>query len=106
MKQEIIEGRLKIENLVYAGTGGISQENRVKGFIPAFLNQETGEVALSRFANGMLAPVHLLDGLPKTWMEEAEMMGTIRSINLNVIAGFVRNGFFYTRQQAARAMLH
>lgn len=106
MTQRMTEEHLKIENLTYVGTGGISQENRYKGFIPAFFDQETGDVELSRFADGALAPVHLLEGLPETWVVERDLTGMIKAIKQSVIAGFVRGNYFYTRQQAALAMFH
>jgi hypothetical protein len=104
MTQVLTNERIRRENLAYVGTGGISQENRPRGFLPAFLDRETGRAALSRFANGQLAPIHLLDGLPETWIVERDMTGAIKAIKQTVIAGFVRDGYFYTRQQAALAM--
>jgi hypothetical protein len=95
---------LKCENHVYVGTGGISQENHGKGFFPAFYDQETGEIQLSRFENGALAPVHLIEGLPDAWVVERGMDGMIQAIKQSVIAGFVRGGLFYTRQQAAQSL--
>lgn len=106
MSQAMSNERLESENRIYAGTGGISQENRCKGFIPAFYDEETGVVELSRFANGSLAPVHLIEGLPDTWVVERDLNGMIQAIKQSVIAGFVRGDFFYTRQQAAQAVLH
>ena len=106
MSQTMSIERLERENRIYAGTGGISQENRSKGFIPAFYDAETGAVELSRFANGSLAPVHLIEGLPDAWVVERDLKGMIRAIKRSVIAGFVRGEFFYTRQQAAQAVLH
>lgn len=58
-------GSLARENLQYTGTGGVSANNRDKGFIPAFMDTETGNIYRSCFANGMPAPVHVLAGLPE-----------------------------------------
>lgn len=106
MSQAMSNERLSQENLVYAGTGGISQKNRTQGFIPAFYDPETDTVELSRFADGSLAPIHLLEGLPETWVVERGLDGMIRAIKESVISGFVRGDCFYTRQQAAQATLH
>jgi len=106
MSQAMSNERLRSENLTYAGTGGVSQVNRVQGFVPAFYDPETDTVELSRFANGSLAPIHLLEGLPEDWVVERSLDGMIRAIKESVIAGFVRGEYFYTRQQAAQVMLH
>ena len=44
MNQAMTEGVLRQENVVFRGTGGISQENQSIGFRPAFLDSETGVV--------------------------------------------------------------
>jgi surfactin synthase thioesterase subunit len=51
-----------------------------------------------------LAPVHLIEGLPDAWVVERDVDGMIKEIKQSVIAGFVRGGLFYTRQQAAQAI--
>lgn len=106
MSQPMSSERLRRENLTYAGTGGRSQENGSQGFIPAFYDPETDTVELSRFSNGNLAPIHLIEGLPETWVEERGLDGMIRAIKQCVVSGFVRGGCFYTRQQAAQAIMH
>jgi hypothetical protein len=50
--------------------------------------------------------MHLLDGLPDEWVVERDAAGRVRAIKDSVIAGFVRDGRFYTREQAAAAALH
>ena len=104
MTHRMTAKRLEIENHTYSGTGGVSQENHAKGFFPAFFDKETGKIELSRFADGTLAPVHLLEGLPDAWVVERDINGMIRVIKQSVIAGFMRGGMFYTRQQAAQAI--
>ena len=86
MTQQVLER----ENVAFQNTGGRSQENSGAGFRPAFQGAE-GTVYESRFANGALAPCHLIDGLP------TEVRGS-------VVSGFVRNGQFFTREEAARAV--
>ena len=106
MQQKLTAHRLYSENLAFGGTGGISWRNKSQGFVPAFFDRDSGRVALSRFADGALAPVHLLEGLPETWVVARDAGGGIKAVKASVIAGFVRDGHFYTRQQAAQAELH
>lgn len=90
------------ENQTFAGTGGVSGGNQRRGFLPAFLETHSGEVYLSRFADGRLAPVHLLDGLPPALVTKRTPAGRVSAILGSVIAGFVRAGQFYTREQTAK----
>ncbi len=92
---------LEMENRQYNNTGGVSGENGNFGFIPGFLDQETGSVYLSCWTNGHLAPMHLLDGLPEHLVLNRHSSGRVSAIKGSVIAGFIRDGHFYTREQAA-----
>jgi len=95
---------LKRQNQAFAGTGGVSEENHSSGFRPAFHDLASGRTALARFADGRPAPMHLLDGLPEEWVVQRDTSGRISAIKNTVIAGFVRNGMFYTREEAAAAL--
>jgi len=95
---------LRKQNLAFVGSGGVSQENRSSGFRPAFHDLDSGRTALARFADGRPAPMHLLDGLPEEWVVKRDAAGRVSAIKDSVIAGFVRNGLFYTREQAAAAL--
>lgn len=95
---------LSRQNLRYRGSGGVSEENRTSGFAPAFLDRETGNVYRARFADGRLAPLHVLDGLPDHLVVTRDAAGTVRAVKSTVIAGFARGERFYTREQAARAL--
>jgi hypothetical protein len=92
------------QNLAFQGTGGISSGNRCQGFAPAFLDTETATIHLSRYADGRLAPVHLLDGLPSELVVKQGLSGQSITAKRTLIAGFVREGLFYTREQAARCV--
>jgi hypothetical protein len=94
---------LRQQNAVHAGTGGVSRKNRSLGFRPAFLDFDTQTIYLSRFADGRPAPFHLLDGLPNEIVVDRTLCGRVAAVKASVIAGFVRDGFFFTREQAARA---
>ncbi len=95
---------LSEENAQYAGTGGISQLNHQYGFVPAFQCTDECSTEISRFGNGKPAPFHTLDGLPQAWIAERSPDGKVLSVRSSVIAGFVRQNRFYTREQAARAV--
>jgi hypothetical protein len=97
------EKQLQHENVVHTGSGGRSQENSSLGFKPAFLDFQTQKIYPSRFADGRLAPFHLLDGLPDEVVVDRTTSGRVVTAKATLISGFVRNGFFYTRAAAARA---
>jgi hypothetical protein len=95
---------LRRQSSGYRGTGGVSEENHGYGFAPAFLDVETGIIYLARFANGNPAPMHLMDGLPDELILSRAESGAINAIKGTVIAGFLRQDRFFTREQAARAV--
>ncbi len=102
MTQAITHAVLMDQNQSYRGSGGTSAENRSRGFRPAFLDTETRMVHLSRFANGNPAPVHLLDGLPGELVTRRTSSGSIAEVRASVVAGFVRDDCFFSRDEAAQ----
>ena len=102
MNVAMTEQGLQRENVEFLGTGGRSQENRSRGFRPAFLDSETSTVYPSCFANGMPAPFHLLDGLPPEVVLMRTPSGRVASAKPSVVSGFTLDGVFYTREAAAR----
>ena len=100
----ICECDLAVQNDVFSGTGGISRNNRAAGFIPAYLNTVTGEAALSCHADGSPAAVHVLDGLPDSWVCERDASGVVTRANDGIVAGFMLDGRFYTREAAAQVL--
>jgi hypothetical protein len=95
---------LQQENDRFAGTGGRSEVNRDLGFRPAFFDCATCTVYLSRYRDGRIAPLHLLDGLPDDVVLVRAQCGRVVVVKSSLISGFERNGFFYTRAAAARAV--
>lgn len=93
---------LRLENQCFQGTGGVSQGNRGTGFRPAFRDAQTAVVYLSRFSDGQPAPFHLLDGLPDEVVLSRSESGRVSAVKNSLISGFVLDGCFYTREQAAR----
>lgn len=92
---------LQRENQRYQGTGGVSQNNRSRGFVPAFLDTTTGQAYESRFPDGRPAPMHLLDGLP-----EHLLIGDHdeQRVKKGVVSGFLHCDEFLTRAEAAAAL--
>ena len=95
---------LKRENSRFSKTGGVSAGNCAHRFVPAFYDVATGRAYASRFADGRPAPFHLLNGLPSNLVLERDSDGTVLAVKHSVIAGFLRDGRFYTRDQAAAAV--
>jgi hypothetical protein len=93
---------LVAENQAFCGSGGVSQNNAALGFVPAFCDCATGHIYRSCFANGCPAPIHLLDGLPDELVLARNAQGRPVALLPSVIAGFIRDHDFYTREQAAR----
>ena len=79
----------------FPGTRGATQGTRPQGFAPAFLEPDTGTIHLACYADGRLAPIHLLAGLPLERVASRDLIGTSRGrtssrvINrhLNFLAG-------------------
>ena len=88
-------------NVDFFAARGSSDDNRDAGFIPAFLNRETGEVHLSLSSDGRLCLVHTLDGRPDVVVVRRSRSGLVTAVRRCIVAGFVRNGQFYIREQAA-----
>lgn len=95
---------LALEAANYRGTRGVSENICGAGFQPAFADRETGRVHLSRFADGRLAPCHLLDGLPAEVVLARNERGSVMCVKGSVVTGFVHGERFYTRDETA-AML-
>lgn len=95
---------LRHENAIYDATGGVSSENAERGFLPAFLDTMTGRCYLSRFADGNLAPIHLLEGLPSCVVLERDSRGRVVAAVATLISGFLLAGEFLTREEAAKTL--
>lgn len=93
--------RLREENETFAGTGGISENNCQARFMPAFQDTLTGRVELARTESGDCASMHLLCCLPDEWVTERDAQGRILALKDSIVAGFVRDECFYSREEAA-----
>lgn len=92
------------ESRLHRGSGGRSEENADFGFRPAFRDADTGLVYASCFADGRPAPVHLYDGLPDEVVIDRTTSGHVAAVKASLVSGFVRCGWFYTREEAAAAV--
>lgn len=99
----LTEQLLQRQNRQFANTTGVSRYNRKMGFVPAFLDTQSGVSVISRFADGSPAPVHMLDGLPERWITGFDENCHVIAVRDGIIAGFIHDGHFYTREEAARA---
>lgn len=97
----LLSSNLARENREFRGTGGRSQENRAFDFRPAFMDSETGAIYASRFGDGSEAPFHLLDGLPDAVVVRRHASGRVAAVKNSLVSGFLRNGMFYRREEAA-----
>jgi hypothetical protein len=102
MRDMYTTSMLQQENREYCGFGAVSRESRCYGLSPAFLDSDTGRVLPSRFSDGRLAQVHVLDGLPEDVVVTRGGSGRVVAVKGSIVAGFVRDGQFYTREEAAR----
>jgi hypothetical protein len=97
---------LRQQNQVFRGTRGVSAGNRSQGFAPAFLDTLTGMIYRACFADGRPAPMHLLDGLPPALVMARDASGRVTAVYPSVMAGFVRDAQFFTREQAAALVMN
>ncbi len=51
-KKRLTRCALVEQNVHFAGTGGVSKNNRSAGFLPAYQDTVTGRVVLSSFSDG------------------------------------------------------
>lgn len=106
LRSALTELSLRAENRLFEQTRGVSQHNNGLGFKPGYRNGATGEHALSCFADGSPAPVHLLDGLPEAWIAERDSDGHVTRTCPDLVSGFIRDGHFYTRDEVIKATAH
>ena len=92
---------LKQQTLHYTGTGGTSVKAGCAGFAPAFLDQDTNIIYRACFGSGAPAPMHILDGLPEEVILVRDVCGRVIAAKQSLVAGFIKEGVFYTREQAA-----
>jgi hypothetical protein len=106
INRSLTQNRLAEQNRRFSGTGGVSRVNRSLGFLPGFKDSITGKVYRSCYANGTPAPFHMLAGLPVECMVTEDTSGgpAAAVVKSSVIAGFILDEVFYSREEAARAV--
>ena len=96
-------GTLSAEVEEFKGSGGIASENSELGFKPAFRHGETGEIFEAKDELGRPSGVHLLDGIPDKYVTERdEKHGDVIAVSGDIESGFLKQGKFYTRKEAAQ----
>ena len=95
---------LRRQNRRFANTGGVSANCFRQGFVAAFKEASSGETRLSCFGDGSPAGVHILDGLPDDWVTRRDSSNHVTEVRNTVIAGFLHDGRFYTRDQTAELL--
>ncbi len=103
MKELTSRRCLEEENASQADASPGSAENADVGFRAAFFDYASQKLYLSRFADGGIAPVHMLDGLPEEVVVDRAPAGRVLAVRASLVAGFERHGLFYTRKAAGRA---
>ena len=101
MNRPVSKRTLDQHNRAFAGTNGISSNNRKLRFLPAFRDEDTGRVEIARFENGNPAPAHLIVGLPEEWAVSFSCKGVILALKPAITVGFLRDNVFFTREEAA-----
>ena len=74
------------------------------GFQPAFFDFLSQTIHLSVFADGRPAPFHILEGTPRELIADRAPSGRVITLKPTVMVGYERNGFFFTRASAIRAI--
>lgn len=105
MKKALTEKHIDNESRAFRGTGATSVESCSYGFRPAFLDTQTGIVYTCRYADGRLAPMHLLDGLPPELVVARTPSGRVTAVKGSLIAGFIRHEQFYNREEAVKQIM-
>lgn len=101
MNKALTKSDFTIIRQQYNGTQADSKTNRVHGYIPAFKDIETSAVYLSRYSDGSIANLHLLDGLPDEVIVSRDKEHNIVAVKPSIISGFIKDGQFYTREQCS-----
>lgn len=97
----IDDQRFRCGNTTNQDPHGLSAQAGCFGFRPAFRDNFSELVYLSRYADGRPAPIHVLDGLPGIMVKTRYPSGRVKAVKEGVISGFLRDGCFYTREEAA-----
>ena len=83
------------------GNPGMPGQNPLSSFPGLFHQSRNGTVYQSRFSDGRHAPVHVMAGLPSKLALKISATGRVVALIDSVVAGFLRDGHFYSRREAA-----
>lgn len=103
MSRMVNQLALRKESAAFIGTCGDSATATRQRFLPAFRDEASGRVELSVKQDRTPAPMHLVSYLPAEWAAQTDRDGDVAALKEGIIAGFVRDGQFFTRAEAAAA---
>lgn len=87
---------LEKQETTYQKISGFNLSSLCVGLVPAFRDLSTNETHLSMNADGIISPIHLVEGLPIDWVTEWDTSGFPVSLRPGIIAGFFRGEKFFT----------
>jgi len=97
---ELTHGKLGDEVKQFKGTGGISSENKLTA---GFRHKKTGEIFEAKDETGRNTSIHLLGGIPAKYVTEVDPRdGVTIAVSGDIEAGFIKDGKFLTREEAAQ----
>lgn len=89
------------QEVVFAATNPLAQKPikalspaLLLGFIPAFRDQDSGEIRLCQDADGGIARQHRLDALPTQWIVERDREGRAIALAATIEPGYLRGDTF------------
>lgn len=91
---QMLEGQMSIPAL-----------KRFSAILPAFRNTTTGETHLSCDGDGVPAPVHMIENLPRNWLK-CNVDQTRCILRENVEKGYVVLGHFFNQEDASSLLPH
>ena len=74
------------------------------GFTPAFHDTRSGSIVFSKSSSGHPASIHQPSSVPADWVGQRTLTGRVRKLKPAVVTGYVRDGYFFTREKAAAAI--
>jgi len=93
-------GTLASEVIKFRGKGGVATEVKGLGLKPAFRHEKTGEIFKSLNEEGKESNIHLLEGIPEKYVTERHADGDVIAVSPEIESGFIKDGKFYTRNDA------
>lgn len=81
---------------LYNKMPGVSFGNLCFGFLPAFMDAQSGETHIAVNDDGSISLTHTMDNLPLEWVKNWDETGHAIELLDSIQAGFLRGTDFYT----------